>query len=385
MSRPHGTGDELERRRKRAVQAVAGGEARTTVAKVLGVHPTAAPARVRRPRTPGGLDAKPQPGPTPGPTDADPRRPGEPLATGAKAHGWHSDLRAAARVARPIERHFDRRYHPERVRKVLTRRLGWTSQKPRRKARGRDDKEAARWAGDESPRIARGAFRREAYLVVLDGSGFYLAPTARRTPAPRGKTPVIAARDRRGRPSAVSAITVGPVAGRPSLYFEVFDHTVRAAQAVAFLADLHRRLGRVTVVWDRGATPDKAGAVRAWPAERPGVVAEKFPGYAPDLNPDEGVWGWAKYGRPANPAADDTGELWDHVIEALVAAEHNPDLLRAFIRHTELPGVSLAAGWRTLPKLDAIGTAAGWPSAPVAGRPPSGPPAGRETRRDRRP
>ena len=38
MSRPIGTAEELERRRERAVQAVADGEPRKTVAKVLGVH-----------------------------------------------------------------------------------------------------------------------------------------------------------------------------------------------------------------------------------------------------------------------------------------------------------------------------------------------------------
>ena len=33
------------------------------------------------------------------------------------------------------------------------------------------------------------------------------------------------------------------------------------------------------------------------------VVAEDFPGYAPDLNPDEEVWSWTKYGRLCNLAA----------------------------------------------------------------------------------
>jgi len=343
MSRPPGTAEELERRRRRAVQAVAEGESRKTVAKVLGVHPKTVSAWVRRSRTPGGLAAKPQPGPTPGLTDADLRRLGVLLAKGAKAHGWHNDLWTAARVARVIERHFDRRYHPEHVRKVLKRRLGWTSQKPKRTARERDDQEVARWVGDEFPRIVREAFRRKAYLVFLDESGFYLTPTVRRTLAPRGKTPALAAWDRRDRLSAISAITVSPVVGHPNLYFEVFDHTVRAEQVVAFLSDLHRRLGRVTVVWDRGAIHDRAGAVRAWLAKHPGVVTEKFPGYAPDLNPDEGVWGWTKYGRLANLAADDTDELWDHVIEELVTAKHRPDLLQSFIRHSELPGVALAA------------------------------------------
>jgi hypothetical protein len=83
--------------------------------------------------------------------------------------------------------------------------------------------------------------------------------------------------------------------------------------------------------------------MRTWLAAHPGVVAEDFPGYAPDLNPDEGVWGWAKYGRLANLAAGDRDELWDRVVEEVIAVKHRPDLLRGFIRQTELPGLSLAA------------------------------------------
>src|SRR6516162_9511992 len=126
MSRPLGTADELERRRQRAVQAVADGQPRATVAAVLGVHPKTVARWVRLARQPGGLAAKPQP-----------------------------------------------------VRKVLQRRLGWTSQKPRRKARERDDREVSRWLADEVPRIVREALRRRAYLVFLDESGFYLTPTVR--------------------------------------------------------------------------------------------------------------------------------------------------------------------------------------------------------------
>ena len=343
MSRPIGTADELERRRTQAVQAVADGEPRKTVAKVLGVHVKTVSRWVRAARQPGGLAAKTHPGPTPGLTDADLKRLAELLLQGAKGHGWHNQLWTADRVARLIEREFDIRYHPEHVRDILKRRLGWTSQKPRRKARERNDKEVARWVGDEFPRIVRQAWRRSAHLVFLDESGFFLTPTVRRTLAPRGQTPVLAAWDRRDRLSAISAITVSPVAARPNLYFEVFDHTVHAEQVVAFLADLHRRLGPLTVVWDRGAIHDKSGLVRAWLADHPGVVTEKFPGYAPDLNPDEGVWGWTKYGRLSNLAANDTDELWDHVIEELITLKFSPKLLKGFIRETRLPGLYMAA------------------------------------------
>jgi transposase len=342
MSRPIGTSDELERRRKRAVEAVAAGESPTTVANVFGVHRKTVSRWVRAARQPGGLDARPQTGHPPGLTDADLVRLEGLLLTGAKANGWHNELWTAARVARVIEQHFDLRYHPEHVRKILKQRLGWTSQKPRRTARERNDKEVARWVGDEFPRIVRDAWTRSAYLVFLDESSFFLTPTVRRTLAPRGQTPVLAAWDRRDRWSAISCITLSPVAARPGLYFDLLPHSFHAEDVLRFLAELHDRLGPLTVVWDRSNIHSKSKLVKGWLAMNPDVVAEDFPGYVPDLNPDEGVWGWTKHGRLANLCANDADELWDHVVEEMIAVKHRPDLLRGFIHQTKLPGVSLA-------------------------------------------
>src|SRR4051794_6743008 len=259
MSRPVGTADELERRRKQAVQAVADGQPRATVAQVLGVHYRTVARWVRAARQPGGLNAKPQSAPAPGLTDADLRTLEGLLVKGAKAHGWHNQLWTAARVARLIEREFDLDYHPEHVRKILKHRLGWTSQKPRRKARERDDKEVARWVGDEFPRIVREAWRRSAYIAFLDESGFHLTPTVRRTLAPRGKTPVLDAWDRRDKWSAISCVTVSPVAGRPGLYFDLLDHNIRGPDVVAFLADVHRRVGALTGGGGRDQNHHQAG------------------------------------------------------------------------------------------------------------------------------
>lgn len=322
---------------------MAGGESRKTVAKVLGVHYKTVARWVRQASNPGGVAAKTAYCPEPGLSDAHLQKLEALLPKGAKAHGWHNELWTAARVARLIEREFDLAYHPEHVRKILKRRLGWTSQKPRRRARERDDKEVARWVGDEFPRIVRQAWQRSAYLVFLDESGFFLTPTVRRTLAPRGKTPVLKAWDRRDKWSAISCVTVSPVAGRPGLYFDLLDHNVHGEDVVTFLAELHRRLSRLTVVWDRNQIHSKSKVVKAWLAAHPDVVAEDFPGYVPDLNPDEGVWGWTKYGRLANLAASDKDELWDRVVDELIEVKFRPDLLRGFIQQTGLPGVTVAA------------------------------------------
>ena len=111
---------------------------------------------------------------------------------------------------------------------------------------------------------------------------------------------------------------------------------------VEFLGELHRRLGRVTVIRDRYRSHSKSNLVKAWLAAHPNVVAEDFPGYVPDLHPDEGVWGWTKYGRLANLAADNEEQLWDRVVDELITVKHRPGLLRGFIRETRLPGVSVA-------------------------------------------
>jgi transposase len=340
MSRPIGTAEELERRRRRAVDLVRQGESRATVARVLGVHPKSLARWLRQARQPGGLDSKPQTGHSPGLSDEQLARLAALLRQGAKHHGWHNELWTAPRVARLIKLHFGIDYHPEHVRKILKARMGWTSQKPRRKARERDDKEVERWKDDDFRRVVREAFARRAHVVFLDESGFQLNPSVRRTFAPRGETPVLEAWDRRDRISAISCVTLSPVLARAGLYFELLPpkQTAHAEDVVRFLEDLRRQLrGPLTVVWDRHGIHSKAKAVKAYLAKHPEIVAEDLPAYAPTVNPDEWVWSWAKYGRLSNLAAWDCQELYDHAFEALADLKCRPDLLDSFILDAELP------------------------------------------------
>jgi transposase len=338
--RPKGTAAELERRRRRAVELVDQGESPTTVARILGVRTTSVHRWRRLARRPHGLDARPVPGPTPGLSDYHLQKLERLLLQGAKKHGWPNELWTADRVAGLIRECFGVSYHPEHVRKILKQRLGWTSQKPKLKARERNDKEIERWWADELPRILREAWQRQAHVIFLDESGFQLTPSLRRTLAPRGQTPVLEAWDRRDRISAISCVTLSPVVGRPGLYFQLLpaNETVHAVDIVAFLRDLRRQLrGPFTVVWDRHGIHRKATVVQAFLAKYPDIVAEDLPTYAPELNPDEWVWSWTKYGRLSNLAAWDTEELGDHIVDALIDLKFQPQLLRAFIEEAGMP------------------------------------------------
>ena len=224
------------------MELVEAGESPSAVARVLGVHETSVHRWRRLARTDAGLGAKPHKGPTPRLGDEQLAQLERLLLEGAKHHGWPNQLWTAARVAALIDRHFGLKYHPEHVRKILKRRLRWTSQKPQVRAKEQNDKEVERWLDDELRRIIREAWVRGATLVFLDEAGFMLTPTVRRTLAPRGQTPVLPALQRHDRISAISCVTLGVKAERPELYFELMPQglNVTAEDIVAFLDELRR-------------------------------------------------------------------------------------------------------------------------------------------------
>jgi transposase len=163
-----------------------------------------------------------------------------------------------------------------------------------------------------------------------------LMPLRRRTVAPRGVTPVLPAWDRRDRLSAISAVTLSPRRKRRNFYFRLLpeNRNVKAENVVEFLRQLRRHLrGPLTIVWDRSNTHDRARAVRAYLARHSEIRTERFPGYAPELNPDEQVWSYVKHGRLANFVAADSTELRRRVGEELRRLKRRPDLLASFVRH----------------------------------------------------
>ena len=337
MSRPCGTAAELERRRHQAVRAVDQGESPEVVARTFGVHRNSVYRWRALARQPDGLAAKPHPGPEPRLSPQQHRRLEALLLQGAKAHGWSNQLWTCARIRILIQRHFGVTFHHDHVGRLLRQRLNWTPQKPQRRARERDPTAVEFFRRVRFPQIAAQARQRGAHLVFLDESGYMLTPTLRRTWAPRGKGAILDCWDRRDRLSAISCLTVSPQASRLNLYFQLLPNNVHAEDVVTFLRDLKHVLGGpLTVLWDRGPVHAKSKIVRAYLAKHPEIVAEDLPTYAPDLNPDELVWSWSKYGRLANLAADDTDELAEQVIDELMYLKQHPDLLASFVAKTEL-------------------------------------------------
>jgi len=339
MSRPIGSAGTLEQRRRQAVEAVQKGDKVKDVARIIGVSPRSLYRWLLRSKQPDGLAAKPHPGPATRLSVEQQHQLEQLLRQGAQAHGWPNQLWTTQRIAEVIRRHFGVSLHHDHVGRFLRQRLKWSPQKPRRRARERDEAAIAHWKSATFPEILEAAGERNAHVVFLDESGFMLTPTVRRTWAPQGQTPILSCWDRRDRLSAISCVTLSPIQCRPNIYFTLLpDNTNATAEdTVAFLRDLKTELGGpFTVIWDGSKIHSRSRLVKAYLAEHPEIVAETLPSYAPELNPDEGVWGWTKYGRLANLAAPNTAELRHHLHQEFAVLKNNRHLLNSFIQEADL-------------------------------------------------
>ena len=71
---------------------------------------------------------------------------------------WHRAIELifglAPRIAEMVEREFGVRYHPDHIGRLMHS-LGWTPQKPERRALERNEEEIERWKREEWPRIKK--------------------------------------------------------------------------------------------------------------------------------------------------------------------------------------------------------------------------------------
>ena len=127
---------------------------------------------------------------------------------------------------------------------------------------------------------------------------------------------------------------------RLGLYFHLLAHNqnVHAEDIVEFLRNLRRQIQRpLAVVWDRINIHDKPLVGRNNLARNPSIRTHRLPAYAPELNPDEGVWSYTKFARLANFAPTDVHELRHAVESELEDLRDRKELLASFIRHSGLP------------------------------------------------
>jgi transposase len=151
-----GTPAALEWRRQLAVARLSEGYSAEEVADFLGVDPRSVRRWLAAFRRHGdaGLKASPVPGRPRKLSASQEKIVRRWLADKPTEHGFATELWTAPRLAQLIEQEWGIHFHPDSLGRWLRQR-GFTPQKPRRKARERDDEAIAGWLEKDWPRIKK--------------------------------------------------------------------------------------------------------------------------------------------------------------------------------------------------------------------------------------
>jgi transposase len=166
-------------------------------------------------------------------------------------------------------------------------------------------------------------------LVFVDQSGFYLLPGVVRTYAPVGQTPLL-----HGPLSQDHLSAMGGITPEGKLYLMVQERAYRGPDIVRFLKHLLRHIvGKLLVIWD-GAPIHRSQAVKDYlsrgAAQR--IHLEQFPGYAPELNPAEGIWNYLKRVELKNLCCQSISHLYYELCKAKERLRHKTNVILGCIK-----------------------------------------------------
>jgi len=100
------------------------------------------------------------------------------------------------------------------------------------------------------------------------------------------------------------------------LFYQLYFNNIGQEEVCVFLRDLLRHLqGPVIALLDNSRT-HFGEALAELQRQHPRLPIEHFPSYAPELNPDEGVWSLAKRDL-ANGCPHDAQQLMDDLIGSI--------------------------------------------------------------------
>lgn len=144
--------------------------------------------------------------------------------------------------------------------------------------------------------------------------------------APTGETPVLRCKLTRDHFSVISAISP-----QGQLYLTMQEQAFDSDAVVAFLEQLLDQIsGKLLIIWD-GAAIHRSQTIKAFLAD--GAAARiwlaRLPAYAPDLNPDEGIWHYLKHVELKNVCCDDMADLRQNLTAATGKLRQKPEIIKA--------------------------------------------------------
>ena len=151
-----------------------------------------------------------------------------------------------------------------------------------------------------------------------------------------GQTPIVLHRYSHDRISAISGIAVSPKRFHCTLYCQLYEDNIHGEEVAAFLRQLLWQVpGHLIILLDNGQI-HRGDPIQELLARTSRLHLVPFPAYAPELNPDEGVWNHLKNSL-ANGRPDSQGELMNVLSVEICRLAAAQPLLRGCIQQSDLP------------------------------------------------
>jgi len=219
---------------------------------------------------------------------------------------------------------------------TLLARLGLTAQKPLERAYQRDAQAVERWKQQTYPELAAQAKREKADILFWDESGFRADAVHGKTWAPKGQTPVV---QRPGQRQSISAASA--VSANGAFWYATYQGALTGELFIDLLKSLMQGRKRPVKLVVDGLPAHKKAIVKEYVLSTEGMLSLHFlPGYAPDLNPDELVWSYAKRTGVARSPLKAGERLQCRVESQLQQMASDTALIKSFFRHPSVSYIS---------------------------------------------
>ena len=214
----------------------------------------------------------------------------------------------------------------------LLKKLGFSPQKPLRRAYEQDPVAARRWVENDYPQIRALAKVWGAHIYFADEAGVRTDFHSGTTWAPVGVTPIVPAMGRRESVNMISAISP-----RGKLRFMIVPGKMTSAKFVAFLKRLLHGAKRPIFLIVDGHSIHRSAEVRRFVDSTIGRLRLfHLPPYSPELNPDELVWNDVKSNGVGRRSLRRPGDLKRAVVHHLKKLQRSSVRLRAFFREANV-------------------------------------------------
>jgi transposase len=244
-----------------------------------------------------------------------------------RLYGFDFGLWTRQIVATMIEERFGVTYSLPGVGVLLTR-LDIRPQKPLRRAYERDEKAVTEGKETKYPALRQRARERGADIFFLDEVGVRSDTPLGRSYGLRGKTPVVKTSGQRQQVNAISAVNA-----KGAFWFKVYTGMLNACLFIVFLKDFLKGRSRPLFLVVDGLPAHKAKTLENYVQSTKGRLELHFlPPYAPDLNPDEFVWGHLKTNGTSKKPLRKNESLKERVTDDLVKIKSDKELVRSFFR-----------------------------------------------------